>query len=72
LTASDDEIADAMLVAFRDFKVVVEPGGAAGLAAVLAGRLPGRPSAVAVVASGGNVDPATFRRLLQEAELRAH
>ena len=71
LTVTDDEVADAMLVAFRDYKLVVEPGGAAALAAVLAGKLEGLVGTVAVVASGGNVDAATFCRLIGEAEARS-
>jgi threonine dehydratase len=60
LVASDDEVRIAMATAFQEFKIVVEPGGAVGLAAALAGRLPGEPQLVTVVASGGNVDPAVF------------
>jgi len=44
--------------------VVVEPGGAVALAAVLAGKLPVRGRTVGVVLSGGNVDPAVFARAL--------
>ena len=50
-----------MAVAFQELKLVVEPGGAVALAAALAGRIPGSPRTVVVVASGGNVDLATFR-----------
>ncbi|MBL8702553.1 MAG: threonine/serine dehydratase [Alphaproteobacteria bacterium] len=64
LVASDDEVLRAMAVAFRDLKLVVEPGGAVGLAAVLAGKLPVRGRTIAVVCSGGNVDPATYGRAL--------
>lgn len=65
LVVSDDEVLDAMEVAFREFKIVVEPGGAVALAAALTGRLPVKGRAVAVVCSGGNVDHATFVRALQ-------
>jgi threonine dehydratase len=61
LVASDDEVRHAMTVAFQELKLVVEPGGAVALAAALAGRIAGEPKVVVVVASGGNVDPATFR-----------
>ena len=61
LVASDDEVRRAMAVAFQELKLVVEPGGAVALAAALAGRIPGSPRTVVVVASGGNVDLATFR-----------
>ena len=64
LVVSDDEVLDAMEVAFREFKLVVEPGGAVALAAALTGKLPVKGRAVAVVCSGGNVDHATFVRAL--------
>jgi threonine dehydratase len=64
LVATDDEVLDAMEVAFREFKLVVEPGGAVALAAALTGKLPVKDRAVAVVCSGGNVDRETFARAL--------
>ncbi len=64
LVVTDDEVLDAMEVAFREFKLVLEPGGAVALAAALTGRLPVKGRAVAVVCSGGNVDHATFQRAL--------
>ncbi|HTP82380.1 MAG TPA: threonine/serine dehydratase [Alphaproteobacteria bacterium] len=57
---SDDEVRQAMAVAFEDYKLVVEPGGAVALAAVLSGKFPARGKTVAVVCSGGNVDPDVF------------
>lgn len=54
----------AMGVAFRDLKLVVEPGGAVALAAALSGRLPVAGRTVVVVCSGGNVDPTVFARAL--------
>lgn len=60
---TEAEIAHAMRTVFNQLRVVVEPGGAAGLAAVLAGKIPiGERSAV--VLSGGNVDPDMFARVL--------
>lgn len=53
-----------MRFAFRHFKVVVEPGGAVALAAVLAGRIAIAGRTIAVVCSGGNVDPALYREVL--------
>ena len=58
VTVSDDEIAAAMLLLFERTKQVVEPSGAASLAAVLAGRVSG--SRIGVVLSGGNVDIDRF------------
>jgi len=60
LAVSDDEVLYAMAIAFAEFKLVVEPGGAAALATVVSGKLDAKGKTVAVVASGGNVDPATF------------
>lgn len=67
LVVSDEEVLDAMEVAFREFKLVLEPGGAVALAAALTGKLPVKGRAVAVVCSGGNVDHATFKRALERA-----
>ncbi len=60
LAVTDDEVRRAMRFAFEELKLVVEPGGAAALAALLAGHLEAGPEPVAVVLSGGNADPATF------------
>jgi threonine dehydratase len=66
VTVNDEEIARAMLLLLERRKCVVEPAGAAALAAVLAGRVGGEPgSPVAVVLSGGNVDAALLVRLIQ-------
>ena len=62
----DAEVAAAVRYAFATLKLVVEPGGAVGLAALLAGRLADLPSgAVALVLSGGNVDPELFGRIIR-------
>ena len=60
LTVSDPEVETAMARAFRDLKLVVEPGGAVALAAALAGKLPLAGRTTVIVLSGGNVDPATY------------
>jgi threonine dehydratase len=62
---TEAEIFRAMRLAFEALKVVVEPGGAVALAAVLAGKVPARGRTVGVVLSGGNVDPAVFARAIQ-------
>ena len=64
IAVTDDEVLRAMGVAFRDLKLVVEPGGAVALAAALSGKLPVAGRTVVVVCSGGNVDPLTFGRAL--------
>lgn len=61
---SDDEVAQAMREAATSFKLVVEPGGAVALAAVLAGKLDCAGKTVAVVLSGGNVDPARYASII--------
>jgi threonine dehydratase len=62
---SDDEIVDAMRILLERTKLLVEPAGAAGLAALLQGRIPlEREAPVAVVLSGGNVDVGRLGRLL--------
>jgi threonine dehydratase len=64
LTASDAEVGTAIGFAFRELKLVVEPGGAVGLAALLAGRIDARGKNVVIVLSGGNVDSDLFAELI--------
>lgn len=64
VTASDEEVGAAVAFAYRELKLVVEPGGAVGLAALLAGRIDARDKNVAVVLSGGNVDADLYARLI--------
>ncbi len=61
------EVHHAMRVAFERLHVVVEPGGAVALAAVLAGKVPIGPSTL-VTLSGGNVDVEVFFRILAGLE----
>jgi threonine dehydratase len=61
---TEAEVFRAMRLAFEALKIVVEPGGAVALAAVLAGKVPAKGRTVGVVLSGGNVDPAVFARAL--------
>lgn len=65
LAVSEAEVKAAVRHAFRELHLVVEPGGAAGLAALLAGKVEPREDSV-VVLSGGNVDAATFAAILSE------
>src|SRR5205085_8200156 len=62
LSVGDDEAAEAMRFAWERHQLVVEPGGAAALAAVLTGKLPPVEDTV-VVLSGGNVDPELHARI---------
>lgn len=65
VTVSDAELIGAMRFCHERLKVVVEPGGVAGLAALLSGAVQPAPGArVGVILSGGNVDPERFCRLL--------
>ncbi|WET82616.1 pyridoxal-phosphate dependent enzyme [Amycolatopsis sp. QT-25] len=60
---TDDQIREAMRFAFERLKLVIEPSGATGLAALLSGRIPG-PGRVGVIISGGNVSPERFAELI--------
>ena len=65
VTVTDDELVAAMRFAFERLKLVLEPSGAAGLAALLGGHVPGVEGArVGVILTGGNVAPERFRDLL--------
>jgi threonine dehydratase len=61
---SDQEVAAAVGFAFRELKLVVEPGGAVALAALMAGRIDVKDRIAVAVLSGGNVDPELFYRLV--------
>ncbi len=61
---SEEQIADAMRFAMLELGLVVEGGGAVGLAAACSGDLAGEGPLV-IVLSGGNVDPATLQGLLE-------
>jgi threonine dehydratase len=61
---TDDEIVEAMVFLFDRLKLVVEPSGAVGVAALLTGKLDARGRSVGVVLSGGNVGAARFAELV--------
>lgn len=65
LVVSDAEAAEAVRFAFEVLKLVLEPGGAVALAAVLSGKIAAKGRAIGVIASGGNCDPALYARILQ-------
>lgn len=67
VAVSDEEVRQAVAYAWRHFKIVVEPGGAVTLAAILSRKLNCRGKIVAATLSGGNVDAATFRDCLENA-----
>lgn len=64
VTATDEEALKAMAFAYDVLKLVVEPGGAVALAALLAGRVDAEGKTVCIVLSGGNVSPDAFTRAI--------
>jgi threonine dehydratase len=64
LSVTDEEARAAVRFAFRELKLVLEPGGAVSLAAILAGKLPFEGKTVAAVLSGGNIDPSLFSEII--------
>jgi len=64
LTVSDSDVRYAVAYAWREMKLVVEPGGAIALAALLSGAFEAKGRTVAVVLSGGNVDPHLFSDII--------
>jgi threonine dehydratase len=66
IAVSDDEVRVAIRFGYHELKLVLEPGGAVGLAAVLAGRLETAGRTTAVVLSGGNIDPSLFAAILAD------
>ena len=64
VVVDDAMVLAAMAFAFNHLKLVVEPGGAVALAALLSGRFDAKGQIVGAVLSGGNVDPAVFTRAL--------
>ena len=70
LAVSDAQVAEAMRVAFAELKLVVEPGGAAALTAVLNRLVPGQRDGaltIGVVLTGGNVDAELFAKVITHA-----
>ena len=66
LVVTDFDVMHAMSFAFKYLKLVVEPGGVVALAALLQKKIDIKNKRVAVILSGGNVDPAVFTRCLRE------
>lgn len=64
VAVTEEEVAHAVRTAFSKLQLVVEPGGAVALAAVLAGKAKPKGRTL-VTLSGGNVDPAVFAEIIQ-------
>ncbi len=67
LLVDDDEIVRAMFMLLERCKLVAEPAGAVGVAAVLSGKIDVREKNVAIVVSGGNVDMPLLSRVIDKA-----
>lgn len=63
VTVTDDEVRTAQRFAFTNLRLVVEPGGAAALAAALAGKVPVDADTVIMI-TGGNADPAAYAKTI--------
>ena len=63
ITVEEDDIARALLVLLERAKMVVEPAGAVGVAAILAGKVQHSGTTVAIL-SGGNIDPLVMERII--------
>jgi threonine dehydratase len=64
VVVTEEDVREAMRYAFRVLKLVVEPGGAVALAALLAGKVDPAYERVGIVMSGGNVDPELFAAII--------
>ncbi len=65
LAVTDAEAAAAVRFAFETLKLVLEPGGAVALAAVLSGKIAAKGRTIGVIASGGNCDVELYARILR-------
>ena len=66
---TDRDSLQSIATAFKHLKIVIEPGGAVALAAILTGQYPQGASTVVAVASGGNIGSQMFQRALEEGPL---
>jgi threonine dehydratase len=66
VAVSDSDVRKAIAYAYRELKLVVEPGGAVALAALLSGAFNAKGRTVAIVLSGGNIDPNLFAEIISK------
>lgn len=66
VTASDAEVRTAMIFAFEHYSIVIEPGAAVGIAAILNGQIDITGKVIATVVTGGNIDTARFCDLVNQ------
>ncbi len=64
VTVDEDALSRALLLCLERAKLVVEPAGAAGVAALLTGALPEPAGPVVIILSGGNIDPLLLTRVI--------
>ena len=69
LVASDNEVRSAMRFAYEHFKIIVEPGAAVGLAAILSGGVNIKGKTIATIITGGNIASDRFCELLNNDKL---
>ncbi|WP_428408568.1 threonine ammonia-lyase [Hyphococcus sp.] len=69
LTVTEEDVRRAMIFAWRELKLVVEPGGAAALAGLLSGKFDAKAKVTALTLSGGNVDAPLFAAILEDRAL---
>jgi threonine dehydratase len=66
LVATDADVRAAMRFAYDHFHIVIEPGAAVGIAAILNGQIDIAGKTIATVVTGGNIDPDRFHDLLTQ------
>ena len=64
-TVNEQQVKQAMRVAFEEFNLVVEPGGAVALAFALNHNFPIKNANILILLSGGNIDPGRFDELIK-------
>jgi threonine dehydratase len=65
IAVSDGDVKDAIAYAFSELKLVIEPGGAVALAAILSGAFQAKGRSVTAILSGGNIDPGLFAAIIR-------